>query len=999
MGSHGPGASSAKNTPPANAGRGRCFDRLPRGWPTGVGVAALLLFVALPLVGEPIRGHDTALHFFRMPSLDALWRQGVFFSRWMPELGLGYGYPLFSFYPPLGVYLMTALYRLLGDARWAYSLALIMALVLTVGGMVLLGHDLYGRLGGLLSAAAYALAPHLLYQTYQRGSISNALALAFYPWAMLGMLRVARGRGIGWVLCTALAVAAVFLSHISAAVLYMVPMCLVALLAARLYRPPGARWRSVLAVGIAIAIGAGLAAFSWLPALAELPFTRYAVAVAQEDEAYHQHFADVWRLAPLPIAELANPDLVQTPGAGQMVVACTAVVVALSALWARSRRNGVWTLTRRRTAVPPPAPSCCQPPRWDSPSATGRATDAITLALGAIALGAVLLATPASRALWDRVAPLRNFQYPWRWLDLAVFPLALVCGRLGRLTTGTRHLEQAKSVTSGDGPGTSRRSWLHSGLVCLCMAVFLMTSLPYVYPPRWRGLPAKPDLADVQRAELELGIYGLTSWGEYMPASVPEQPRVAQPGIEGLGRALDRKLLTGELPPGAILSSAGGPTWAELQLRLPRTTDLVFDVHYFPGWSVSCDGSPLAARHDDYGRLTMPVPAGEHEVRVGFGSTQVRVFADALSWTSVALVGTMLAVLPWRHFGRRRSDARGGRPNGERATAPPSDGHDVHSGPPAILGAAVILLALAVKTVWFDRVDSCVVRHVYDGRIVGLASSASRDWGDMLLVAHRLESPSQLALYWQAQYAPMHDYAVELTLTDARGVPWRVITHTHPGHNLTSRWEPGQLVRDEYVLPIGDSPRPALYRLSVGLVELGWTAPHSGEPILGEALSLRDGSQGQRTTAVGELAVPPGRTHVSSAAKAVRATFGERIALEGVDLPTRVAAGTPVQYCLYWHALRTVGEDYTVFVHLLSAGGQVLADNDGQPYGGLYPTSAWQPGERMAEPRTWALDVPPGEYTVEVGLYLLSSGERVPAKADRQAAADHVVAGRIQIVS
>lgn len=56
------------------------------------------------------------------------------------------------------------------------------------------------------------------------------------------------------------------------------------------------------------------------------------------------------------------------------------------------------------------------------------------------------------------------------------------------------------------------------------------------------------------------------------------------------------------------------------------------------------------------------------------------------------------------------------------------------------------------------------------------------------------------------------------------------------------------------------------------------------------------------------------------------------------------------------------------------------AQVDEQPGGGSYPTSQWRAGQTIEE--HFALKIPdnilPGKYTVEAGMYLLETGERVP---------------------
>ena len=87
---------------------------------------------------------------------------------------------------------------------------------------------------------------------------------------------------------------------------------------------------------------------------------------------------------------------------------------------------------------------------------------------------------------------------------------------------------------------------------------------------------------------------------------------------------------------------------------------------------------------------------------------------------------------------------------------------------------------------------------------------------------------------------------------------------------------------------------------------------------------------------------------------------------------------------LHWQALESTEANLTVFVHLLDAYGESVAQHDGRPQGGAYPTSVWDTGERVIDGHPLRLPpeaLPPGEpggYRLQVGLYSLESGERLP---------------------
>ncbi len=79
-----------------------------------------------------------------------------------------------------------------------------------------------------------------------------------------------------------------------------------------------------------------------------------------------------------------------------------------------------------------------------------------------------------------------------------------------------------------------------------------------------------------------------------------------------------------------------------------------------------------------------------------------------------------------------------------------------------------------------------------------------------------------------------------------------------------------------------------------------------------------------------------------------------------------------------------------LFVHLLDGSGNIVAQDDGLGY----PPHTWQPGDRFLQLARLPLppDLPPGDYTLQFGLYDRAGGARWPAlNADGQPAGDRVL--------
>jgi hypothetical protein len=97
-------------------------------------------------------------------------------------------------------------------------------------------------------------------------------------------------------------------------------------------------------------------------------------------------------------------------------------------------------------------------------------------------------------------------------------------------------------------------------------------------------------------------------------------------------------------------------------------------------------------------------------------------------------------------------------------------------------------------------------------------------------------------------------------------------------------------------------------------------------------------------------------------------------------VPAHLTPGTTLNVELAWQAMAPVDSDSVVFVHLLDAADRIVAQGDGVPVNGRYPTSAWDVGKRILDTHALALpsDLPEGEYRLIAGLYNPVDGSRVP---------------------
>ncbi len=129
--------------------------------------------------------------------------------------------------------------------------------------------------------------------------------------------------------------------------------------------------------------------------------------------------------------------------------------------------------------------------------------------------------------------------------------------------------------------------------------------------------------------------------------------------------------------------------------------------------------------------------------------------------------------------------------------------------------------------------------------------------------------------------------------------------------------------------------------------------------------------------------------------------FEDKIALLDIDLPqTTLQPGGQLPLTLTWLSLAPISQDYTVFVQILDANDRLVGQIDAWPVQGTHPTSQWQPGETVRDPYVVQLDgdLPPGEYRLQAGWYLLGTLRRLPVlNADGLPVDDKVIQAGLMV--
>jgi predicted Zn-dependent protease len=135
------------------------------------------------------------------------------------------------------------------------------------------------------------------------------------------------------------------------------------------------------------------------------------------------------------------------------------------------------------------------------------------------------------------------------------------------------------------------------------------------------------------------------------------------------------------------------------------------------------------------------------------------------------------------------------------------------------------------------------------------------------------------------------------------------------------------------------------------------------------------------------LNLPPA-AHMPSDAQRMTVPIGDHITLEGY---TAQITDKKLTLTLYWQTNAKLSEDDHVFVHILNSVGDLATQSDSAPLDGQYPTSAWAVNTLIEDIHRIPLNLNPGDYRIDVGLYRLTDLSRLPIASGVQQAENDAV--------
>ena len=222
---------------------------------------------------------------------------------------------------------------------------------------------------------------------------------------------------------------------------------------------------------------------------------------------------------------------------------------------------------------------------------------------------------------------------------------------------------------------------------------------------------------------------------------------------------------------------------------------------------------------------------------------------------------------------------------------------------------------------------------------------------------------------------------------------WEVFTYYHPDRGVHSApYRPTPDAVEAFLAPLTERYR----RLFV----LYWGDAESDPQRLIEAsLAVHAYKASDRWYGDVRLATYAVAPLPEEPTTALDARFGETIRLRGYAVEGEsLAPGKILPVTLFWQAQAAIPKRYKITVQLLDHTGQLVAQHDTEPGDGLMPTTTWEPDQILADRCGIPLPagLPPGTYTLIVGLYHVATGERLPVALAGEPIGDHLPLGTVR---
>lgn len=505
-----------------------------------------VIFISPLLQFKFYQSHDGEGHVARFAAYFQAFKDGQFPPRWAGNLNFGYGTPVFIFYYPLPGYIASATHAVGVSYENSFLLLMILSFILAPLFFYFWTSEYLNKEIAFLGALFYGLAPYRFLNTYVRGDIAEMIALTFLPLVFLFIEKFIRSKKTIFILLGGVSYALLILSHNGISLMFSPVLLLYTFIRSK-------NIKLFLPAILIFVLGLLLSAFFWLPALYEGKYVNTGVFIGS---MYKKHF-------PAPSQLIYSdwgfgPD-VQKPGGLSPQIGILYVLLTILGLFLlnKNKKDTVFWL--------------------------------------GIFMPAVFITLPFSSIVWERLAILRLYQFPWRFTALSVFAATVIaCLTLNSIK--------------------SKKIYI------VCLLLLILSSMPFIKVKKYET--KNDNFYNNYQATTDFGAT-ISIWTE------------GEPGKRAKSQL---ELIGGKAKIENFKKKSNLHTFT---INAQTNSQILDNTIYFPGWTAKVDGKKVPIEFQDMnhrGFITFYVPAGKHDITIQFTESPVRFISNILSLFGVAAV-------------------------------------------------------------------------------------------------------------------------------------------------------------------------------------------------------------------------------------------------------------------------------------------------------------------------------------------------------------------------
>ncbi|MBA3723327.1 MAG: glycosyltransferase family 39 protein [Candidatus Levybacteria bacterium] len=519
----------------------------------------------------------------RLYELDQSIKSGHFPVRISQNLGFGYGYPLFNFYPPF-VYYVAEVFVLFGIGYIAsVELMIGLGFLLAAYFMYIFSKEYLGKYGGLVAAVVYTYVPYHAVDVYVRGALPEFWSFVFVPAIFWAYKKLADTKKPLYLILSGIFFTCLILTHNLVA---MMSGIFIAMYLLFLLWETTEKKRFMQQVALSGLIGLTLSASFWIPSFFERNTTMIKL-LTMESADYNQHYVylrQLWNSAWGYGGSLPGPEDGLTFQIGKVHI-IGSILAGIAGLWLYLKKNTSWKI--------------------------------LFLFIAMFSL-ATFMMTFHSDFVWDNLQFFAYIQFPWRFLLFTAFASSFLVGALVLVIKS----ERIKAIVAA---------------VLMIGTVFFYKD--YFTPKEYFKNVTDTDYINLDVIKWKTSIMAFeyvpngvatkeTNFGTKIDITKEQVATSSYTVIKG-----DIRLKEESIKPHYkkyFVSGSGGI------VRINQFS--------YPGWNVFIDMNEVT--YSDNNRLKLlqfNVPSGNHSIEVKYTDTPARMLGNVLSATSI--IGILLYII------------------------------------------------------------------------------------------------------------------------------------------------------------------------------------------------------------------------------------------------------------------------------------------------------------------------------------------------------------------